>query len=67
MPNFTLNDSTLGVLGGGVFTTQPFRLSGPFRDIQFIFTQGALDEDCEPHLFEFHFTAIGVVEATGVS
>lgn len=67
MPDFTLDDSSLGLLGGGSFTTQPFRLSGPFRDIQFTLTNNGLDQDCEPHFFEFHYTAIGIVEATGVS
>lgn len=64
MAAFTLGTSRLG---GGTFITQPFRMSGPFRDIQFTFTQAGLNEDAEPHFFEFHFTPIGVVEATGVS
>ena len=29
--------------------------------------QAGLEQDCEPHFFEFHFTHIGIVEATGVS
>ena len=67
MPDFTLDDATLGRLGGGNFSTQPFRLSGPFRDIQFTLSNTGLDQDCEPHFFEFHYTSIGIVEATGVS
>ena len=67
MASFTLNDSTLGVLGGGQFSTQPFRMAGAFRDIQFSLTQAGLDQDCEPHYFEFHYMLVGVVEATGVS
>ena len=64
---FTLNDSILGVLGGDAFSTQSIRMAGPFRDIQFSLVQAGLDENCEPHFFEFHYTLIGVVEATGVS
>ena len=67
MASFTLNDATLGTLGGGLFSTQPFRMAGPFRDIQFSLTQAGLDQNCEPHYFEFHYTLVGVVEATGVS
>ena len=67
MAAFTLDDATNGRLAGGSFITQPFRMSGPFRDIQFTISQAGLSQDCEPHFFEFHFTNIGVVEATGVA
>ena len=67
MPDFTLDSTTLGILGGGQFSTQPFRMAGAFRDIQFSLTQAGLDQDAEPHYFEFHYELVGVVEATGVS
>ena len=67
MPDFTLDSTTLGVLGGATFTTVPFRMAGAFRDIQFSLTQAGLAENAEPHFFEIHYTLVGVVEASGVS
>lgn len=66
MPDFTLDDTTLGVLAGGAFTTNSMRLGGSFRDIQFTFSNNTIDADVQPHFFEFHYVDIGVVEATGI-
>ena len=65
MPDFVLNHDPYGKLGGGTFSTDAFRMSGSFREIQFSFLQSGLGQDAQPHYFEFHFTPIGIVEATG--
>lgn len=53
MADFTLNTS---VLGGGQFSTRAFDMNGPFREIQFRFSNSTVSQDAEPHYFEFHFT-----------
>ena len=63
MADFTLDTSTLG---GGSFITQPFPMSGEFREIQFQWTQAGSGQDAESHFLEFHFIPIGIVEATSV-
>ena len=57
MADFTLGTSTLG---GGQFKTVPFDMNGPFREIQFHFTQSTNNGDAEIHFFEFHFSIVGV-------
>ena len=52
MADFTLNTSTLG---GGQFSTRAFDMNGPFREIQFRFSQSTVSQDAEPHYFEFHY------------
>lgn len=54
---FTLDTSTLV---GGQFRTIPNELSGEFREIQFRFVNSVLNEDMEPHFWEFHYTIVGV-------
>ena len=57
---FTLNDTTLGVLGGGQFKTVAFDMAGSFREIQFQFTQAVANQDAEIHFLEFHYLPVGV-------
>lgn len=62
MPDFTLDDSTLGVLGGAQFTTKAATLDGEFREVQYRFSQSGSNEDMEMHFFEVHMTVTGVSE-----
>lgn len=64
MADFTLDDATNGVLGGGQYTTVPFPMTGEFRDIQLHWSQSGSSQDAEPHYLEFHFTVLGVDAST---
>ena len=63
MADFTLNDATNGVLGGGQYKTIPFGMNGEFRDIQLHWSQAGSAQDMEAHYLEFHFDVLGVDEA----
>ena len=62
MPDFTLDSSTLGVLGGSQFTTEFYRTEGEFQEIQLRVAQAGTGEDVEIHWCELHFTVGGVTE-----
>ena len=63
MPDFTLDSSTLGVLGGSQFTTEFYRTEGEFQEIQLRVAQSGTGEDLDgPHWVELHFTVGGVTE-----
>ena len=47
------------MLGGSGFKTVPQETVGPFREIDFGFTQGTSGGDMEVHFWEFHFTVEG--------
>ncbi len=59
MANFTLDSSTLGVLGGSQFKTVPFEMGGPCREVKFTWTQAGTGQDMEPHYCEIHLTLSG--------
>ena len=61
MGTFTLNDPTLGKLGGGQYATIPFRMNGEFRDIQFRWYQSVASQDMEGHYMEFWYQ-LGAVD-----
>ncbi len=67
MGTFTLDDLTLGRLGGGQFATIPFRQIGEFRDLQIRFYQSVASQDMEPHYLELHFSVLGVDESLSTS
>ena len=52
----------LGKLGGGQFSTIPFRQMGEFRDLQIRVYQSVTSQDMEAHYLELHFTVLGVDE-----
>ena len=62
---FTLNDATLGVLGGGTFQDIPFDMVGEFRAIQFHFSQAGSSQDMELHYLEIHYT-VGAISKESV-
>ena len=63
MGTFTLDDPTLGVLGGGQFTTRAFRMNGEFRDLQLRWYQSTASQDMEPHYLELFIDVLGVDES----
>ena len=66
MGTFTLNDPTLGKLGGGQYATIPRRVYGEFRDIQFRWYQSVASQDMEPHYMEFWYQLGAVDESIPV-
>lgn len=62
MPDFVLDDSTLGVLGGSQFSTEFYRTEGEFQDLQIRCAQAGTGEDMEIHWIEMHVTIGGVTE-----
>ena len=62
LPNFELDHTTNGVLGGSQFTTEFVRLEGDCQDFQIRCYQSAVAEDMEIHWIEMHFTLGGVTE-----
>jgi hypothetical protein len=57
---FVLDTSTLG---GGQYIPNFFNMNGPFKEIQYEFTQTGLDQDFEPHGFAVEVEIAGVGEA----
>lgn len=62
MGTFTLDDPTLGRLGGGQFSTIPFRMLGEFRDLQLRWFDSVAGQDMEFHYLELFMSIIGVDE-----
>jgi len=62
LPDFVLDDSTLGVLGGSQFSTEFYRTEGEFQDLQIRCAQAGTGEDMEIHWIEMHVTIGGVTE-----
>lgn len=63
MGTFTLDSTTLGVLGGGQYRTVPFRMIGEFRDLQLRWYNSVSDQDMEPHYLELFMSSAGVDES----
>ena len=63
MGTFTLDDLVLGRLGGGQFSTIPFRMTGEFRDLQIRCYQSVASQDMEAHYLELHIAILGVDES----
>lgn len=64
MSAFTLDDPTLGVLGGAQYRTRYTGMDGQFREIKFRFSQSVSNQDFELHFLEFHMDIDGVDEDT---
>lgn len=63
MGTFTLDDASLGRLGGGQFATIPFRMVGEFRDLQVRWFQNVSGQDMEAHYLEIYMSLAGVDES----
>ena len=63
MGTFTLDDPSLGRLGGGQYTTVPFRMTGEFRDLQIRVNQSVASQDFEVHYIELYMSPLGVDES----
>lgn len=59
MASFTLDDTTLGTLGGSQYKTVPFDFRGTGREFKIKLSQAVTGEDMEPHWLEIHFTVGG--------
>ena len=61
---FTLDNATSGVLGGGRFIGRHVpQMEGTFQELQIQMTQGSLDVDFEPHGFELDVSGAGLARA----
>ena len=61
---FTLDNPTSGLLGGGRYLGRPVpQMEGTFQELQIQMTQGALDVDFEPHGFELELEGAGLARA----
>lgn len=61
---FTLDNATSGVLGGGRFIGRHVpQMEGTFQELQIQMTQGTLDVDFEPHGFELDLSGAGLARA----
>ena len=63
MGTFTLDHATLGRLGGGQYTTIPFRMNGEFRDLQLRWFQNIASQDMEGHYVELFMSILGADES----
>jgi len=61
---FTLDNATSGVLGGGRYIGRHVpQMEGTFQELQIQMSQGGLDVDFEPHGFELDLAGAGLARA----